>query len=283
MIARFVDTASSFTTRDWVATVVLLLLAVFVGLPFVWMVTTSFQPGKGLTLPPTYIPDNPSLQSYVSLFESRVSFLKAYWNSIFIAVMTTLGVLVSSTMAAFAFSRLEFRGRGALFVLILMSLMVPGSFLMIPLFFQFAAINILDSIWALIVPTLMSPFGVFMLRQFMVSQPVEYEEAALVEGASYWSIFRRVSLPQMAPAIASLTIITFTASWNNFLLPLVFVQNEGQMTLPLAILTISTTGEYIELSGVMAGVVLSFAPLFFVFLFAQRFFVEGLTNTGMKS
>jgi len=198
-------------------------------------------------------------------------------------VMTTLGVLVSSSMAAFAFSRLKFRGRRVMFTLILMSLMVPSSFVLIPLFFQFAAVDILSSIWALILPTLISPLGVFMLHQFMVSQPVEFEESALIEGASYWSIYRRVSLPQMMPAIASLGIITFASSWNNFLLPLVFAQNEGQLTLPLAILTIATTGEYTDIAGLMAGVTLSLAPLFIVFLFAQRFIVEGLTGTGMKS
>lgn len=283
MIRKYFEAASSFGRRDWLAMVALIAMAVFVGLPFVWMFSTSFQPGKGLVLPPRYIPDEPSLDAYRNLFTSRVPFLRAYWNSVFIATMTTLGVLVSSSLAAFAFSRLEFRGRTAMFSLILMSLMVPASFVLIPLFFQFASIGLLGSIWALILPTLVSPLGVFMLRQFMVSQPVEYEEAALVEGANYWSIFWRVSLPQMAPAIASLGIITFASSWNNFLLPLVFAQNEGQLTLPLAILTVATTGEYTDIAGIMAGVTLSLAPLFIIFLFAQRFIVEGLTGTGMKS
>lgn len=283
MIRTYFQTASSFEKRDWIAMLALIVIAVFVGMPFVWMFSTSLQPGKGLVLPPTYVPEDPSLDAYRNLFTSRVPFLRAYWNSVFIAVMTTLGVLVSSSLAAFAFSRLEFRGRTVMFALILMSLMVPASFVLIPLFFQFASIKILDSIWALIPPTLISPLGVFMLRQFMVSQPVEYEEAALIEGASYWSIFRRVSLPQMAPAMASLGIITFASSWNNFLLPLVFAQNQGQLTLPLAILTIATTGEYTDIAGIMAGVTLSLAPLFIVFLFAQRFIVEGLTGTGMKN
>ena len=283
MTETFFNAMARYSWRDWLAIVFLILLAVFVAFPFVWMVSISLQPGKGLTLPPVYVPDEPSFQAYRDLFQTQVPFLRAYWNSIFIAAMTTIGALISSALAAFAFSRLEFRGRSVFFALILMSLMIPLSFVMIPLFFQFAAIGLLSSVWALILPMVISPLGVYMLRQFMISQPKEYEEAALVEGASYWSIFRRVSLPQMAPAMASLAIITFTASWNNFLLPLVFAQNENQTTLPLAIFAIGMTGNFVDLAVLMAGVVLSFAPLFIVFLFAQRFIVEGLTNTGVKN
>ncbi len=283
MTETFFNAMARYSWRDWLAIVFLILLAVFVAFPFVWMVSISLQPGKGLTLPPVYIPDELSFQAYRDLFQTQVPFLRAYWNSIFIAAMTTIGALISSALAAFAFSRLEFRGRSVFFALILMSLMIPLSFVMIPLFFQFAAIGLLSSVWALILPMVISPLGVYMLRQFMISQPKEYEEAALVEGASYWSIFRRVSLPEMAPAMASLAIITFTASWNNFLLPLVFAQNENQTTLPLAIFAIGMTGNFVDLAVLMAGVVLSFAPLFIVFLFAQRFIVEGLTNTGVKN
>lgn len=271
------------TIRNWVVILILIASAIVVGYPFIWMLSVSFQPGSAAyRLPPDLTPDEPSLESYKNLFESNVPFLRAYWNSIVVAAVSTTGVIVSSAMAAFAFSRLEFRGNGALFGLMLVGLMVPPSLVLIPLFFEFAAINLLGSVWSLIIPSLVSPLGVYMLRQFMISQPREFEEAALIEGASYWSIFRRVSLPQMSPAIASLAIISFTQSWNNFLLPLVFVRTPDQMTLPLAVFSIGFRGNAVLLSTLMASVTLSIAPLFLVFLVAQRYIVEGLTRTGIK-
>lgn len=269
--------------RNWVVVTVLVVAGVFMILPFVWAVSVSLQSGSAAyALPPNYIPLEPSLDSYRRLLDPDVQFLRAYFNSLLVAGLTTLGVIVTSSMAAFAFSRLEFRGRTVFFGLILMGLMIPPAFVLIPLFFMFAKADILDTPWALILPAIISPLGIYMLRQFMLLQPKEYEESALVEGASYWLIFRKISLPQMGPAIASLAIIAFTFSWNNFLIPLVFVRSQNQMTLPLAIWDLSTRSQALNLSVMMAGVTLAILPLFIVFLIAQRFIVEGLSSTGIK-
>jgi multiple sugar transport system permease protein len=280
---RLLSATQVISPRNWLVVAVLVVAAIFVLLPFIWMVAVSFQPGAAAyALPPNYIPRDPSLDSYRDLLSPEVSFLRAYFNSLLVAGLTTLGVIVTSSLAAFAFSRLEFRGRAVLFALILMGLMVPPSFVLIPLFFMFAKADILDTPWALILPSIISPLGIYMLRQFMLLQPKEYEESALVEGASYWLIFRKISLPQMAPAIASLAIIAFTFSWNNFLIPLVFVRSQERMTLPLAIWDLSTQSQALNLSVMMAGVTLAVLPLFIVFLIAQRYIVEGLASTGLK-
>ncbi len=280
---RLLSATQVISLRNWVVVVALTVAGIFVLLPFVWMVAVSLQPGAAAyQLPPDYIPREPSLDSYRKLLDPSVSFLRAYFNSLLVATATTVGVVVTSSLAAFAFSRLEFRGRTVLFALILMGLMIPPSFVLISLFFQFSRICLLDTPWALILPSIVSPLGIYMLRQFMLSQPKEYEEAALVEGASYWLIFRKVSMPQMGPAIGALAIITFTFSWNNFLIPLVFVQSQEQMTLPLAIYDLGTQLEALILSVMMAGVTLALLPLFIVFLIAQRFIVEGLSSTGLK-
>lgn len=270
--------------RNWLVFGILAVAAIIVALPFVWMVAVSLQPGAAAyQLPPDFLPRSPSLDSYRSLLESDIPLIRAYLNSLFVATVTTIGVIVTSSLAAFAFSRLEFRGRTVFLALILLGLMIPPSFVMIPLFFGFAKVGILDSPWALILPAIVSPLGIYMLRQFMLSQPKEYEESALVEGASYWLIFRKISLPQMTPAIASLAVIAFTFSWNNFLLPLVLIRSADQLTLPLAVYNLGNEGGLsLNLSIMMAGVAVAIAPLFVVFLIAQRYIVEGLASTGIK-
>ena len=272
------------TLRNVIVLIVLGVSAVAIALPFVWMVAVSVQPNAAANrLPPDYFPTHPDFSAYRDLFlDPQALFLKSFSNSLIIATTATLGVVISSAMAAFAFSRLEFRGRGPLLGLMLLGLMVPYALVMIPLFFQFARLGLLGSLWSLIIPSMMSPLGVYMLRQFMLAQPRELEEAALIEGAGYWSIFRRISLPQMAPAIASLGIITFTQSWNNFLLPLIFVNSPERMTLPLAIFNLGYRNNAVLLPTMMAAVTLAIAPLFIVFLVAQRFIVEGMAGTGIK-
>jgi multiple sugar transport system permease protein len=145
-----------------------------------------------------------------------------------------------------------------------------------------AVVGLLNSLWSLILPGLASPLAIFMMRQFMEGQPREYEEAAFVDGASYWTIFRRISLPQMGSPIAALSIIVFTTSWNNFLLPLVFVRKFESMTLPVGLMGLSDSFGSVSLSATMAAVTMSVLPLFIIFLIAQRFIVESITSTGIK-
>lgn len=269
--------------RNLTVTVVLAAGAFFMMLPFFWMFAASMRPAaEAYQLPPSFFPSRIDFTSYHDLLHSSVPILRIYGNSVFVASVTTVGVLATSSMAAFAFSRLRFPGSKPLFVLLLMGLMVPPALMVIPLFFGMAAVGLYDSIWALILPALANPLAIFMMREFMKSQPREYEESAFVDGAGYWWIFRRISLPQMGPPIAALSVIVFTTSWNNFLLPLIFVRSFDTMTLPVGILSLSSTFGALSLSVIMASVTISMLPFLVVFLVAQRFIIESIAMTGIK-
>src|SRR5262245_42304935 len=165
-------------------------------LPLLWMFSASLRPaGEAYRLPPSLLPDVWDASSYQQVLTSGLPFLQMYWNSLIVAVASTAGVLLTSTMAAFAFVRIRFRGAGAMFAAMLIGLMVPPSLVLIPTYFGFAAVDLLDTRWALILPSIASSFGVYMMRQFMVSQPRELEEAAIVDGAGWWTIYWRISLP----------------------------------------------------------------------------------------
>lgn len=285
---------SSLTTRvlsasqviNWRNLPVMIILgigAIFMLLPFLWMFATSMRPAsEAYQLPPSFLPTRINFDAYQAVLDSPIPFLRMYFNSFVVAVATTVGTIVTSAMAAFAFSRLRFPGSSALFAFMLMGLMVPSALIVIPLFYGMAAVGLLDSLWSLILPALASPLAVFMMRQFMEGQPREYEEAAFVDGASYWTIFWRISLPQMGPPIAALSIIVFTSSWNNFLLPLLFVRKFEMMTLPVGLVALSDNFGALSLAAIMAAVTMCVLPLLIVFLIAQRFIVESITSTGIK-
>ena len=252
-------------------------------LPFLWMFSASMRPvGEAYKLPPSFFPERLDLDAYRAVLGSSIPFLRMYWNSFVVAALTTLGVLVTSAMAAFAFSRLRFAGSGVLFGLLLVGLMVPPSLVLIPLYFGFGFVGLLDTLPALILPAIASPLGVFMMRQFMLGQPREYEEAAFVDGAGYWTIFTRISLPQLGPPIAALGIIVFTQSWNNFVVPLVLVRKFEVMTLPVGLLALADQYGDFSLPAMMAAVSMAVVPLFIVFVIGQRFIIEGITSSGLK-
>ncbi len=269
--------------RNWGVMILLGIGAIAMLLPFAWTFSTSLRPvSEAYRLPPSFLPDQLDLSSYARLRDGPIPFLPMYWNSFLVATVTTVSVILTSAMAAFAFSRLRFPASNVLFATMLVGLMVPPALVLIPLFFGLAALGLIDTLWSLILPALANPLAVLMMREFMRSQPREYEESAFIDGASYWTIFRRISLPQMGPPIAALSIIVFTTSWNNFLLPLVFVRSFEVMTLPVGILSLFGSYGAEELSVILAAVALSILPLLVVFLIAQRFIVESIASTGVK-
>jgi multiple sugar transport system permease protein len=269
--------------RNWVVVALLVLGAIIMVLPFLWTFSTSLRPiSEAYRLPPSFLPDQLDFNSYAELRDGPIPFLGMYWNSFLVATVVTVSVIITSAMAAFAFSRLRFAGSNILFGSMLAGLMVPPALVLIPLFFGLASIGAIDTLWALILPALANPLAVLMMKQFMQSQPREYEESAFVDGASYWTIFWRISLPQMGPPIAALSIIVFTTSWNNFLLPLVFIRSFDAMTLPVGILSLFGSYGPEKLSVILAAVTLSIMPLLVVFLIAQRFIVESIASTGIK-
>jgi len=277
---------SAFRVIHWRNVPVMIVLgigAIFMLLPFMWMFAASMRPiNEVYSLPPSFFPKEIQFESYRNVFDSPLPFFKMYSNSFIVAAVTTFGVILTSTMAAFAFSRLRFPGSTLLFASMLLGLMVPPALILIPLFFGMAEAGVLNSLWSLILPGLASPLAIFMMRQFMEGQPRVYEEAAFVDGASYWTIFRRISLPQMGPPIAAMSIIVFTTSWNNFLLPSVFIHKVELMTLPVGLVAMNSAFGAQSLSATMAAVTMSVLPLFIVFLVAQRFIVESVTSAGIK-
>jgi multiple sugar transport system permease protein len=269
--------------RNLVVSIPLCLGAVVMLLPFLWMLSASLRPeGESYRLPPSLLPDSWNPQSYEHALQSGLPFLRMFWNSFVVASLSTVGVLLTASMAAFAFTRLQFSGAGPLFMIMLVGMMVPPALVLIPIYAGFAALHLLDTPAALILPALASSFGVYMMRQFMIDQPVELEEAAKIDGAGYWTIYWRISLPQLGPALAALGIITFTASWNNFISPFVLIRSLEQMTLPIGIVALQGMMGGAGLAVIMATTVMAIMPLFLVFLVAQRFIIEGLTMTGIK-
>lgn len=261
----------------------LLAGAVVMIFPFLWMLSTSLKPSaEVLTLPPRLIPSTSTLNAYQ---EVAMSFpiWRVLINSLLVAFATTLGQLVVSSMAGYAFARFRFWGRDGLFLVFLATLMVPFAVTMTPLFIIVKTLGWTNSYWGLIVPAMFSAFGVFLMRQFFLSLPVELEEAATLDGSSTLNTFWRIMVPLSGPAIATLAIFSFMASWNNFLWPLLIVSDQALMTLPLALATLQ--GIYpgqTQWNLIMAGTVVTVAPMILVFLLAQRWVVEGLTTSGIK-
>ncbi len=250
-------------------------------LPFLWMISTSLkEPGAVFTFPPQWIPRPIYWRNYVEAWKA-VPFGRFYLNSIFVAVCQTFGVLLTSSWAAYAFSRLRFPGRDKLFFLYLVTLMIPGAVTMIPTFILMRLIGWVDTYKALIIPGIFSAYGTFLLRQFFMSIPTDLEDAARIDGCNKLGIYRHVIVPLSKPAMATLATFTFIGSWNNFMWPLIMINSMEKKTLPIGLA--SFQGLYsTDWTLLMAASVIVMMPTLIVFLFNQRFFVEGIKLTGIK-
>lgn len=264
-------------------TILVTLGALVMLLPFVWMLSTSLKPsGEVLTLPPQVIPDEPTLEAYLGVAQ-RFPIVRVFFNSTLVALATTVGQLVICSMSGYAFARFCFPGRNTLFFVYLATLMVPFAVTVTPLFIIVKSLGWTNSYMGLVVPTMFSAFGTFLMRQFFQSVPRELEEAATIDGASTLTTFVRVIVPISGPAFATLGVLSFMASWNNFLWPLLIVSDQKYMTLPLALATLQ--GLYpgqTEWNLIMAGAVITVLPMILVFLVAQRWVVEGVAASGLK-
>ncbi|WP_048710018.1 carbohydrate ABC transporter permease [Microvirga massiliensis] len=282
-IGRLLRAASVVHWRNLPLMLLLLAGGFLMMLPFLWMLSASFRPiGEAYQLPPSLLPTSLDLTAYSEVFKTGVPFLQMYWNSFVVAATTTAGVLLTASMAGFAFARLRFPGKSVLFGAMLIGLMVPPALTLIPIYFGYAAVGLLDTRIGLALPAMASTFGIYMMRQFMLGQPRELEEAALIDGASYWTIFWRVSVPQLGPALATLGIITFIGSWNNFVSPFVLIRSFDAMTLPVGVVALQGVMGSARLSVIMAATTMAILPLIIIFLIAQRFIIESMTMSGLK-
>ena len=234
-------------------------------------------------LPPSFLPGSLDFKNYATVLASRVPFLQIYANSLLVAVVVTVGQLVTCTLAAFAFARLNFRGRDTLFFILLVGLMFPAQVTILPIYLGYAQIGMINRPIGLALMYLTSSFGVFLMRQFMLSQPKELEEAALMDAAGYLKIFWRISLPQLRPALSALGIITFTQTWNYYFQARVLLGKEPSMTLPIAMDLLRGFLASGNLSVVMAAMSMSILPVVLLFLVAQRFVIAGITMSGIKN
>jgi multiple sugar transport system permease protein len=259
----------------------LLLGAAITVLPFLWMLGTSFKPESDVFSYPLRLqPSHPTLDNYRSIWQ-ELPFLRLVINSVIFAGGVTIVSVFFDSLAAFALARLRFPGRNIAFYLVLATLMVPFQVTLIPLFQLVFKIGWLNTYQGLIVPRATSAFGIFLLRQFFVTIPIELDEAAKVDGATSLYVYARIILPQARPALASLAVFYFMNNWNDFLWPLVMTSDNDMRNLPAGLTLFA--GQYVVEHGVlMAGAVISLLPLAVAFALAQRYFVSGIATTGMK-
>ena len=255
--------------------------AVAVLIPIVWMVGTSLRTQADLFADPARLwPSRPNLGGYRRVW-NELPFLRLAVNSVVFALGTTILLVVFDSLAAYALARLEFRGRRVAFALVLGTLMIPFQVTLIPTFELVNQIGWLNTHQGLIVPRMASAFGIFFLRQFFMTIPHELDEAARLDGASHFQIYRLIALPLAKPALATLFVIHFMNLWNDFLWPLVMTTDPDRRTLPAG-LTLFAGQHVVDHAVVMAGAAISLAPLAVAFLFAQRYFVQGIATTGIK-
>ncbi len=249
--------------------------------PFVWMISTSLkEPADQFSR--TFIPDPVTLDNYTGLWDA-LPFTQLIWNSFKIASLSTLGQLLTCSMAGFAFAAVKFRGRNALFVLLLVTLMIPFQVTLIPNFIIYRWLGLYGTQIPLYLPAFLGgAFGTFLLRQYFMTIPGELAEAARIDGASLWTIYWRIYLPLARPALAALAIFTFLFSWNDLFGPLIYLPSDlEKTTLPvgLALFQAQYSGRW---AVMMAGVTVSIAPIVIVFFFAQKQFIEGIALSGVK-
>ncbi|MFB4271728.1 carbohydrate ABC transporter permease [Nonomuraea sp. GTA35] len=249
--------------------------------PFLWTALSSFKPEREIRRdPPTFWPRTWTLDNFAELF-GRVDLGTAFANSMIIALVLVATNLLFCSMVGYAFAKLSFRGKNLAFGLVLVQLAIPAIVVMMPQFVLIARFGMVNTFIGIILPTVVTPLGVFMMRQFISDLPDELIDAARVDGAREFRVFFTIILPLCGPALATLGLITFLGSWNNFLWPAVVAQSEDMYTLPVA-LNILNGYEGTHYNLLVAGSVVVIAPILFLFVFLQRFFIQGIATTGLK-
>lgn len=255
---------------------------IVVVMPFIWMLSTSFKaPGKTFVYPPQWIPDPFVWQNYPDMW-TALPFNAFFINSIKIASLNTIGQLITCSMGAFVFSVLRFKGRDALFLMLIATLMVPYQVTLIPTFILFSKLGWVGTHLPLWVPAFWGgAFGTFLLRQFYLTIPIDLAESARIDGANIFQIFRYIYVPLSKPAMAALGIFTFMWSWNDLLNPLIYVTELDQLTLTVGLSFFQNQygGKW---TLMMAGAVVSILPIVIVFFFAQKYFIQGIALSGVK-
>lgn len=266
---------------DSIVLVFLIVTAVAMMVPYLWMVVSSFKSnmdimsGQG-----SFFPNHPTLEGYFTVFEDA-PFLKWMWNSAISAVIITIITLFTSALAGYVFAKHQFKGKRILFILILATMMIPFQVIMIPTYLITARLGLIDHLAAIILPNLVSSYGVFLAKQFIEDIPQDLLDAARIDGAGELRLMIRIIAPLILPMLSALGIFTFMNAWNNYLWPLIVLNDTDHMTVPLALVYFNGT-HVINYNVVMSAAVLITLPVMVVFLIFQKQFIKGLTMTGMK-
>ncbi|MDO5538753.1 MAG: carbohydrate ABC transporter permease [Eubacteriales bacterium] len=262
--------------------IMLLIIAFMYLLPFFWIISTSLRPvGESYRMPPSFFPTQFNIEAYKQLLLNEFPFFMTFLNSAKVTLCVVFGQIIICTMAAYAFACIRFPGKGILFGILLTGLMMPIQVTAIPSFVLMTKLNLINSLWSVILPYCSSIFGIFLLRQFFMSIPIALAEAAKIDGAGYFRIFAQVMLPQVKPAIATMVIYGMNQSWNNYFSPLLYLNQWDKMTLPIGMVVMRDNLPN-GLGCVMAGIVLAIIPIFILFVFCQQYFVEGVAAQGVK-
>lgn len=263
--------------------VLLVVLGLIFISPIVFMVSTSFKSRvEAAGVPPTWIPTAPTLDAYSSILGSAgTPVLRWFGNSMIAATANAVLVVATAALAAYPLARMSFRGKNIVFALIIGTLFIPPVILVIPNYLIVGELKWLDTLAAVIVPTAASAFGVFFLRQFFLSLPRELEEAAMLDGANVLQVFTKVVLPLSRPALATLAVLAFLTNWNDFLWPVYVLFSPENQTLPAGLSTLQSANN-VRYDLIMAGAVIASAPALALYVFAQRFIIEGVSRTGLK-
>ncbi|MCK9548036.1 MAG: carbohydrate ABC transporter permease [Sphaerochaeta sp.] len=259
-------------------------LALLSLLPFFWMVSTSLKAREAIyAIPIQWIPKEPSLEAYRAIFHlTNIDFVRGFINSVFVSVLLTLLPLLSSAMAAFAFAKIEFRGKRVLFSTFLLTMMIPGTITMIPNFITLRLLGLLNTYTALVLPALSSSMGIFLMRQHFIKIQDEYLEAAIMDGASLYRLFFTIVLPLAKPVLFTMGLFNFMGAWNNFLWPLIILTQRKKWTLQLGLANLGSNF-YNYQHYQMAGALISIIPIIIVYLISQRYVEQGLSTGGLKA
>jgi multiple sugar transport system permease protein len=262
---------------------VLTLVALVMFVPFIFSVATSLKSNQEATRPLSlvrlFIPENVTFSAYSEVFDADI--VRWFGNSVFVAAVWVIARAFTASTAGYAFARMQFPGKNAIFLLVLATMMIPGMVTIVPKFLILREIGLINTYGALTVPFMADAFGIFLMRQFFESIPVELEEAARVDGASRYRMFAQIILPNAAPALTALSIFSFQGSWNAFLEPLIFVNSADLYTLPLG-LAYFRQANYTEWPTLMAIAVITTLPMAIFYITFQRWFVEGQVSSGIK-
>ncbi len=280
--SRSARTARTRARRSLITHIILILFVLGALFPFYWMISTSVKTlSESLQSPPTFIPQNAEIQNYSRAFHTA-PFGRYFVNTLFIALTTVFFNLLTSVLAAYAFSSTEFPGKRVIFAFLLTTLMIPFEVTLIPNFILIKNLHLYNTYWAQIVPWAAGTFGIFLVRQFFLSIPKEIFEAAVIDGASQWGILWKVAVPLARPALVTLALFSFIGSWNSFVWPLIVTTSDSVRPIQVGLRQLTNDAGNNDFPLLMAGTALTIVPIAILYFFVQRQLIEGVASSGVK-